>query len=179
MSINNIIAEVAAAANMDGQGDNPEAHAALLSGIQRLQLAVEKPTETAKRILYQVRLILRAIILGIRVLSSLSGFHQPPANAALRVAVGLGLIDAVAARWDDPIAAHQLAKQQSTEALLVGMWPYLGWHEQSLSSSLVVRIMRAITAMGICNEVGPSLYLPNQVTREFATAGLGDGVKCL
>lgn len=39
--------------------------------------------------------------------------------------------------------------------------------------------MRAITAMGICNEVGPSLYSPNQITREFATVGLSDGVKCL
>ena len=65
MSINNIIAEVAAAAKMDGQGDHPEAHAALLNSIHRLQLAVEKPTETAKRILYQVRLILRAIDRGL------------------------------------------------------------------------------------------------------------------
>ena len=50
-----IIAEVAAAAKVDDQGENPEAHAALLHRIQRLQLAAEKPIETAKRIIYQVR----------------------------------------------------------------------------------------------------------------------------
>lgn len=120
-SINNIIAEVASAASRDAQGDNPAAHAALLNSIQRLQLVVEKPTETAKRILYQVRLFLRAILSGMRLLISLPGLHQPPSNAALRVAVELGLIDAIAARWDDPITAHQLANQQSTETLLVGM----------------------------------------------------------
>lgn len=68
-SINKIIAEVAVAANADDQGDNPEAHAALLNGIQRLQLAVEKPIETAKRILYQVRLLPKLLILpGIQLL---------------------------------------------------------------------------------------------------------------
>ncbi len=54
-SISAIIAEVAAAADIDYQGKDPGAHAALLNSIQRLQLAAEKPTETAKRILYQVR----------------------------------------------------------------------------------------------------------------------------
>lgn len=54
-SITAIIEEVAAAAKVDDQRDDPEAHAALLRSIQRLQLAVEKPTETAKRIIYQVR----------------------------------------------------------------------------------------------------------------------------
>ena len=39
--------------------------------------------------------------------------------------------------------------------------------------------MRAITAMGICNEAGPGLYSPNEVTKEFAIVGLRDGVKCL
>ena len=54
--ITTIIAEVAAAADKDGQGDDPKAHALLLNSIQRLQLAAEKPPETANRILYQVRL---------------------------------------------------------------------------------------------------------------------------
>ena len=49
-----ILDEVTAAAKLNDQGENPEAHAALLNGIERLQLAAEKPMETAKRILYQV-----------------------------------------------------------------------------------------------------------------------------
>lgn len=39
--------------------------------------------------------------------------------------------------------------------------------------------MRAITAMGLCNEPGPGIYSPNQVTRELATVGLRGGVKFL
>ena len=38
-----ISAEVAAAAKVNEQGENPEAHAALLLSIERLQLAAEKP----------------------------------------------------------------------------------------------------------------------------------------
>lgn len=49
-----IIEEITAAAKLNDQGGNVEAHAALLHGIQRLQLAAEKPIETAKRIIYQV-----------------------------------------------------------------------------------------------------------------------------
>ena len=52
--ITTIIAEVAAAAKVNDQGENPEAHAALLHSIERLRLAAEKPTETARRIIYQV-----------------------------------------------------------------------------------------------------------------------------
>ena len=62
-SITTLIAEVAAAAaDVDHRSDNPEAHAALLDSIQRLQLAAETPTETVKRIIFQVRLS-RAIAL--------------------------------------------------------------------------------------------------------------------
>ena len=54
-SISNIIAEVTLAAQADAKGDDPKAHHALLKSIQKLTLAAERPTETAKRILYQVR----------------------------------------------------------------------------------------------------------------------------
>ena len=53
--INHIIDDVAAAALADAEGDDPKAHATLLHCIQRLILAAEKPLETIKRLLYQVR----------------------------------------------------------------------------------------------------------------------------
>lgn len=53
--IKNLIEEVSAAADADGKGDDPKAHAALLQAIHELTLAAERPTETAKRIMYQVR----------------------------------------------------------------------------------------------------------------------------
>ena len=39
--------------------------------------------------------------------------------------------------------------------------------------------MRVLTAVGICNEVGPSKYSPNDVTQEFTEQGLGNGVNHL
>ena len=53
-TLNDIIDDVAAAARADAEGCDPEAHATLLQRVQRLTLAVEKPLETAKRLLYQV-----------------------------------------------------------------------------------------------------------------------------
>ena len=41
-----------------------------------------------------------------------------------------------------------------------------------------VRVMRALTAIGVCAEYGPGQYSPTPVTKEFAD-GLGDGVKAL
>ncbi len=53
-SIHSLIEDVAAAAWADSEGHDPETHAKLLQCIQKLTLTVEKPLETAKRILYQV-----------------------------------------------------------------------------------------------------------------------------
>ena len=53
-ALNGIINDVAVAAQADAGRCDPEAHATLLQCVQRLTLAVEKPLETAKRLLYQV-----------------------------------------------------------------------------------------------------------------------------
>ena len=39
--------------------------------------------------------------------------------------------------------------------------------------------MRVLAAVGICNESGIHKYSPNDVTKEFASEGIGDGVKFL
>lgn len=39
--------------------------------------------------------------------------------------------------------------------------------------------MRVLTAMGICDEAGLCKYVPNKVISDFASGGLGDGVKCM
>lgn len=39
--------------------------------------------------------------------------------------------------------------------------------------------MRALTAVGVCDESGPCAYSPNNVTSELTSGGLGDGVKCM
>ncbi|KAF6230884.1 hypothetical protein HO173_011000 [Letharia columbiana] len=89
VSVNSIIDDVAAAAEADAGGCDPEAHARLLQSIQNSTLASEKPLETAKRILY-----------------------QPPINLAMRVAVELPLFEAVCATDGDSITAREIAKSQ-------------------------------------------------------------------
>ena len=39
--------------------------------------------------------------------------------------------------------------------------------------------MRAITAMGICDECGPQVYSSNAVTKELASPDVSDGVKSM
>lgn len=39
--------------------------------------------------------------------------------------------------------------------------------------------MRVITAVGACDEIGIAEYSPNDVTRQFTSDVLEDGVKCL
>ncbi|KAI4098443.1 MAG: hypothetical protein LQ339_006414 [Xanthoria mediterranea] len=137
--IASLIDEVARLAHAKGDSDDAENHAKLVHSIHRLQLAAEKPIETAKRIMY-----------------------QPPTNIALRLAVELGLLDAlVTGGRSGPVSATLLAESTQCEEILV------------------VRIMRCLTAMGICNEDGPRTYSPNEVTKEFTSEGLKDGVKCL
>lgn len=52
--IASLIDEVARLAHAKGDSDDAENHAKLVHSIHRLQLAAEKPIETAKRIMYQV-----------------------------------------------------------------------------------------------------------------------------
>lgn len=53
-SLEKSINDVIAAARADAAECDSQSHAALLQSIQDLTLAAEKPSETAKRILYQV-----------------------------------------------------------------------------------------------------------------------------
>ena len=52
--LSSLIDEVAGAAKADDTGSDPQAHTRLLQSIQKLTLVAEKPSETVKRILYQV-----------------------------------------------------------------------------------------------------------------------------
>lgn len=120
--LSNVIDEVAAAAQADADGSDPKAHAKLLQTVQKLTLAAEKPSETVKRILYQV-----SIPCIVVQNSSRKKWHngliyrsQPPTNMALRIAVEVGLLGAVGAVDGSPITAQDLAKSCHVEELLVG-----------------------------------------------------------
>ncbi|KAL6716069.1 hypothetical protein ACLMJK_007031 [Lecanora helva] len=142
-TLQSIIRDISDAAQADAAGD-PRAHVNLLQSIHRLTLAAERPTETVKRLIYQVG-------------STLRTKKEPPTNAALRYAVEVGLVDAISRRGG-PVTAKALAKETGVEELLI------------------VRVMRALTAMGVCTEWGLHEYCANNVTREVATPGLHAGV---
>lgn len=117
--IANLIDEVARLAHAEGGSEDAENHAKLLHSIHRLQLAAEKPKETAKRIMYQVSRVHPGQVRGKqpRLICCL----QPPTNIALRLAVELGLLDAlVAGGRSGPVSATSLAESTQSEEILVG-----------------------------------------------------------
>lgn len=114
-TINSIIDDVAAAARADAEGCDPKAHATLLQNIQKLQLAAETPSETAKRLLYQVS----SLHDGLTLLTQPSS--QPPINIAIRVAVEFGLFEAVSAENGGSITAREMAESKNVDELLLGM----------------------------------------------------------
>lgn len=74
------------------------AHAKLLSNIHALELAAETPLETIYRI-----------------------GHQSWQNAAIRVALDLGIFDVLVEREPEPVNAKELASRHGADVVLVGM----------------------------------------------------------
>lgn len=81
----------------DFSGD-PITHAKLLSKIQALKLAAETPPETIFRIGY-----------------------QSWQNAAIRVALDLGIFEVLGDRGPNPVTAEELASRHGADVVLVGM----------------------------------------------------------
>ncbi|KAL8831347.1 MAG: hypothetical protein Q9170_005340 [Blastenia crenularia] len=127
-----LIAEVTSLAYAEGDSKDVENHAKLLRTIHKLQLAAEKPVETAKRIMY-----------------------QPPINIALRMAVEFGLLDTLSALdQESSITAHSLAEATGAEELLitVGICDEIGSCKYSANS-----VTRELALEGL-NDGVKSLY---------------------
>ncbi|KAI4145643.1 MAG: hypothetical protein L6R39_003737, partial [Caloplaca ligustica] len=100
------------------------ARAELLADIHRLQLAVETPLETIYRI-----------------------GHQSWQNACVRIAIDLGIFDALVKKeGDSPVSVQKLASACGADAVFL------------------VRIMRVIVALGLCAESGVEEYKANSKT---------------
>lgn len=87
-----------AMANASSPSSDPAAHGQLLQAINRLTLAVETPTETNMRILY-----------------------QPVQNACIRMAIEMGLPHAVVARDGASVTAAELGEELKADPLLIGI----------------------------------------------------------
>lgn len=82
----------------DESREDPVAHAKLLSSVHALNLAAETPLETIYRI-----------------------GHQSWQNAAIRIAIDLGIFDTLVEREPEPVSAEELASRHGADVVLVGM----------------------------------------------------------
>ncbi|KAL5363602.1 S-adenosyl-L-methionine-dependent methyltransferase [Aspergillus floccosus] len=115
-----------------------DSHFRLLGLIDQLKLAVETPTETVLRLIY-----------------------QPPQNAALRTVIDLGIFPLLMQNHKNGLSATQLAAHTGAER------------------DLIVRLMRVMTALGLCSSVECEVYRANEKT-EALTQPIGrDGVPCI
>ncbi|KAL4868719.1 hypothetical protein BDV12DRAFT_185763 [Aspergillus spectabilis] len=117
---------------------SPRSHFRLLSLIDQLRLAVETPTETVLRLIY-----------------------QPPQNAALRTTIDLGIFEPLVSQGTRGLSAFELSVYTSAE------------------SGLIVRLMRVVTALGLCANPEPEVYQANTRTA-ILTQPIGrDGIRCI
>lgn len=114
-----------------------QSHFRLLGLVDQLKLAVETPTETALRLIY-----------------------QPPQNAALRTVIDLGLFQLLV-KHPDGRSAKDLAVHSGAER------------------ALVVRLMRVMTALGLCASYEPEVYSATDKTRAMTEPIGRDGVPCI
>lgn len=68
-------------------------------------------------------------------------------NISIRVAIEYGYLHVIAAKDGRPISAMDISKETKSDLLLT------------------IRIMRVLTAIGLCDEVGNQLYAANERTR--------------
>ncbi|PYH91832.1 S-adenosyl-L-methionine-dependent methyltransferase [Aspergillus ellipticus CBS 707.79] len=127
-------------AALQEQGPNPSAqsHFRLLGLIDELRLAVETPTETVLRLIY-----------------------QPPQNAALRTVMDLGIFPLLMESGKCGLSAVELASKTGAER------------------GLIVRLMRVMTALGLCASNESEIYVANEKTL-ILTQPIGrDGIPCI
>jgi len=168
---------------MADDGTDAKAHSELLSRISDLRSAVETPLETVLRIYAQVFIPL-APVSKCRILIS----EQPMQNTALRVAVEMGILSLDT--WDtepfedvgedllsQAIGRNRRNQPGLTLAQLAENASYTG--KSTGDTDLLARIMRVLTAMGVCTEVSYQRYSTNAVTEALSTPGLQAGVKFL
>ncbi|KAE8356405.1 S-adenosyl-L-methionine-dependent methyltransferase [Aspergillus coremiiformis] len=113
-------------------------HYHFLALIEQLKYAVETPTETVLRLVY-----------------------QPPQNAALRTVMDLNIFPMLLAHPKQGLSATQLAESTGAER------------------ELIVRLMRVMTALGLCASVEPEVYRPTNKTIALTQPIGRDGIPCI
>ncbi|GKZ17726.1 hypothetical protein AbraIFM66951_010868 [Aspergillus brasiliensis] len=115
-----------------------QSHFQLLGLIDELRLAVETPTETVLRLIY-----------------------QPPQNAALRTVMDLGLFPLLVEQSKRGLSATELAEKTGAER------------------GLIVRLMRVMTALGLCANPESEVYVATEKTVALTQPIGRDGIPCI
>ncbi|KAL8962474.1 MAG: hypothetical protein Q9183_005152 [Haloplaca sp. 2 TL-2023] len=137
LSLVDRIKDALATTNQDSGG-----HAQLLADISHLQLMVETPLETIYRIGHQVK--------GLVERSShctLTPSEQTWQNACVRIVLELGVFDHLIAKGGDAANVQELALTCGADAVVL------------------VRVMRVVTALGLCSQSGVDEYSANSKTQ--------------
>ncbi|KAJ5378407.1 hypothetical protein N7509_011526 [Penicillium cosmopolitanum] len=114
-------------------------HSRLLQLVDELKLAVETPTETILRLIYQL-----------------------PENAALRTVVDLGIFPLlVNTETKSGVSATDLARDTGGDR------------------GLIVRLMRMMTALGLCATLEPEKYIATDKSSSMIHPIGRDGVRCI
>ncbi|KAJ5301840.1 hypothetical protein N7508_006703 [Penicillium antarcticum] len=122
-----------------GPSTSGHGHARLLQLVDELKLAIETPTETILRLIY-----------------------QPPENAALRTVVDLGIFPIlVKDRQKNGLSAADLAVCTGAD------------------KGLIVRLMRVMTALGLCTSTEAEVYRPTDKSLSMAQPIGQDGIPCI
>ncbi|GKZ78280.1 hypothetical protein AnigIFM56816_001836 [Aspergillus niger] len=121
-----------------GACQSAQSHFQLLGLIDELRLAVETPTETVLRLIY-----------------------QPPQNAALRTVMDLGIFPLLVEHSKRGLSATELAAQTGAER------------------GLIVRLMRVMTALGLCANHESEVYTANDKTVALTQPIGRDGIPCI
>ncbi|KAJ5550319.1 hypothetical protein N7535_001740 [Penicillium sp. DV-2018c] len=138
--LNSLINRVGQMALEEASGSSPQAHFELLRVIDQLRFAVETPAETVLRLIY-----------------------QPPQNAALRIAIDLGVFPLLVEKQHRAtgLSAAQLAEYTGAER------------------DLIVRLMRVMASLGLCATPAPEVYVANEKTSALTHPIGRDGIPCI
>lgn len=126
--------------------------------LEALTVQVQGNEQASKMLTEACQQAINAVTPGPAVIWKM--MMQPHQNASLRVALELGLVEALIAS-DGPKSASELANVVRADQLLI------------------VRILRPLVAMGIFIETGVETYKAGKVAHAFASPPLVAGFKCM
>jgi hypothetical protein len=153
-----------------------QSHARLLQLVDELKLAVETPTETILRLIYQV------CTPRDNDLSQNSSNKpaKPPENAALRTVVDLDVFPILmSSESKEGTSATEIAKLTGADRGLISKLQCVDRSWNIDSRHAIVRLMRVMASLGLCTSTEPEVYRATEKTASMTQPIGRDGVPCM